>query len=289
MHAGLVIELPPALALARDVPAVPAGAMLAWELKYDGWRAVLAVGEDGEVQLYSRAGRQIRGQFPELAAAGESLQPGTAFDGEIVIWSAGRLDFGQVQRRGLSSPSRAAALARDLPAAYVAFDVLALRGEDVRPRPWTERRELLEQLLAPVGPPIQAGLATRDRTVALAWFEDLAAVGVEGLVAKPVRAPYRPGFRSGWMKTRHATAVDGVVIAVSGPAAAPTTARVRLAADERLAEVAVPPPLRGLLAAALAEAGPGGLVVELRSGTGRHGTVRLARLRPDVEPPAQSS
>ncbi|NJQ13528.1 ATP-dependent DNA ligase [Streptomyces bohaiensis] len=280
-----MIDLPPPLALARDTHPVPDGTGLAWEPKWDGWRAALARTERG-VALFARSGRPIGNSFPELEAAGAALPVGTVLDGEIVVWRGGQLDFAAVQRRGLTRASRAPALARSAPASYVAFDVLATGGGDMRARPWEERHVLLEQLLAPVGPPLQAGLATRDRTVALGWYEDLAAAGVEGLMTKPARAPYRAGLASGWRKTRHATLTDALVLDVAGPRAAPTTARVRLAGDGgRVVDVAVPPPLRRVLAAARAQAGEGAVPVELRVGTGRHGTVRFVRVRGDLTLP----
>ncbi|WP_103529545.1 ATP-dependent DNA ligase [Streptomyces sp. SM12] len=283
-----MIDLPPPLAQARDTPAVPDRPGLAWEPKWDGWRGSLARDEDGTVLLFARSGRRVDAQFPELAAAAAALPPGTVLDGEIVVWSGGQLDFGAVQRRGLSRASRASALAAELPASYVAFDILATHGRDVRARPWVERRVLLEQLLAPVGPPLQAGLVTRDRAVAFRWYEDLTAFGVEGLVVKPDRISYRPRLGSGWLKTRHTTTTDGEVVGASGPRAAPISARVRLTDPdgEGLVDVAVPPPLRRQLAAALAQTRTGaGLTVELQVGTGRHGAVRLVRIRPDLTPP----
>lgn len=122
-----------------------------------------AWGTKGRVLLHTRAGRAITSRFPELATAARALATGTVLDGEIVIWTAGRLDFGAVQQRGLSSPARAAALATAAPGPFAVFGVLALCGDDLRPLSYRERRERLVALLEPLGPPLQPVPATTDR------------------------------------------------------------------------------------------------------------------------------
>ena len=96
-------------------------------------------------------------------------------DGEVVIWRAGRLDFGALQDRVRSGPVRARGLALELPAAYVVFDLLAVDGTDLRGQPYTERRRVLEELLgadapeaedAPVGEPAANGAAVDGRVPA---------------------------------------------------------------------------------------------------------------------------
>lgn len=97
-----MIPLPPPLALAQEATRIPTGRH-AYEPKMDGWRASLAHTDDGQVLLPTRAGRETTTRFPELVAAGRALPPGTVLDGEACAWTNGRLDFGVVQRRGLSS------------------------------------------------------------------------------------------------------------------------------------------------------------------------------------------
>ncbi|MGW6638440.1 ATP-dependent DNA ligase [Streptomyces cyaneofuscatus] len=173
----------------RSAPRLPAGQW--YEPKYDGHRMIVWRREDG-VRLLSRSGREVTGHWRYLAEAGEALPAPTVLDGETVVWRHGRLDFGAVQSRAASSPR---ARITD-PASYIAFDVLQhpVHG-DVRSRPYTARRALLITLLKDIGPRIQATMASDDIEVARRWYEDLVAVGVEGIVAKPDRA-YPAGY--GW-------------------------------------------------------------------------------------------
>jgi ATP-dependent DNA ligase len=125
-----------------------------WELKFDGYRAVLRVTEAG-AELWSRNGSDLSRVFPDLitAAAGQ-LPVGTLADGEAVVYVDGRLSFDHLQYRMVSAPPAATRLARQYPATYVAFDLLAAAGEDLRLRPWRERRATLE---APPGSAAESG------------------------------------------------------------------------------------------------------------------------------------
>lgn len=120
-----------------------------YEPKFDGFRALLFVDET-RCFLQSRRGTPLGDCFPEVmeAAAGQ-LPAGTVVDGELVIWSnngpSGHLDFPALQRR-VASPTRAAGLAAEQPASFMAFDVLAAAGEDVRKHPLSQRRRILETL-----------------------------------------------------------------------------------------------------------------------------------------------
>lgn len=123
-------------------------------------------------------------------------------------------------------------------------------------------------------------LATTDREQALEWYEDLVTAGVEGLVTKPLTAPYRRGRSSGWLKIRHTTAADAEVL-TTGLGARPRTARVRLHETGTVLQADIPDALRGQFTAALTQnAGP--LQVEVRTGTGRRATYRITRVRPDA-------
>lgn len=202
-----------------DVPretALPGGAQ--YEPKFDGWRGCL-LRTTGGVQLRARSGRELTALFPELAAAAlEQLAPGTTLDGELVVWSGGRIDFAALQRR---TAGRAGEAVRS-PATFLAFDLLDLAGADQRPLPLRERREALETLMAGTAAPLQLVPATTDREVALAWLRDYATarVGVEGLVIKPRGQPYQPG-RRGWLKHKTYDGVDAVIGAVTGSATRP--------------------------------------------------------------------
>lgn len=99
-----------------------------------------------------------------------------------MVWSGDRLDFDALQRRLVASRAGLNALVREQPASFVAFDLLAVAGHDIRDTPLQRRRELLEQLSAGWEPPLNLSPSTHDRTQALTWFEELHHAGLEGLV-----------------------------------------------------------------------------------------------------------
>lgn len=199
------MELPPELAgpvqvaLARPVEQIPhAGALpggARYEPKWDGFRAVTTRDRAG-ARLWSRRGTDLTATFPEItAAATDQLAAGTVLDGELVVWSAGRLNFAALQTRMGRGPRSAAAHAAQHPASYAAFDLLALAGRDTRGLPFDERRELLEQLATT--PPLNLSPVTDDPALAAEWFETYTAVGIEGLIVKGGAQPYPAGKR-GW-------------------------------------------------------------------------------------------
>lgn len=147
------MEYPVKVALARAVPVLPSGADWWFEPKFDGHRTVMRRTEDA-VTLYARSGRVVTSNWMDLAVPAMRLRPGTTLDGEAVIWRDGRLDFGAVQARAASSLERARALAARHPASYAAFDILEHpdHGSTVAARPYTERRDLLADVLWDVGP-----------------------------------------------------------------------------------------------------------------------------------------
>jgi len=137
-------------------------------------------------------------------AAFEMLPPGVVLDGEAVIYTHGKIDFGAAQSRALSSPARARHLAEDLPAHFAAWDIL-LHPEhgDVRARRYDDRRALLTELLEEydVRPPIQLVPMTDDPTVAMTWYQQLPEQGIEGVVAKRATSVYKAGRI--WKKVRN--------------------------------------------------------------------------------------
>lgn len=175
---------------------MPAGKEWAYEPKYDGFRAIVFVDGD-EVTIQSRGGRPLGRYFPELGfPAGRYV-----LDGEIVIDSdAGHEDFGALQQRIHPAASRIAMLAEQAPARYIAFDLLAHDDAALLARPFAERRMLLEQM------PHAATPLTRVREEAEPWL-----VSGEGVVAKDLRAPYRPGQRAGMVKVKRVRTIDAVL------------------------------------------------------------------------------
>jgi ATP-dependent DNA ligase len=193
--------------LAWDLP--PGDAFL-YEPKWDGFRAIVFRGKS-EVLVQSRDLRPLDRYFPELHAAFlRQLPAGCVFDGEIVIATPQGLDFDALQLRLHPAASRVAMLAKETPAAFVAFDVLALEGRDLRAAPQGERRTALERTLAGVEPPIYLTPATRDRSVAREWLSRFEGAGLDGVIAKPEHGLYEAGKRA-MVKVKHARTADCVV------------------------------------------------------------------------------
>src|SRR2546429_4643953 len=116
-----------------------------YEPKWDGFRGVLENDGD-ELCLWSRNGRPLLRYFPELRPLGELLPPHSALDGEIVIARDGRLDFDAMQMRLHPAESRVRKLAAEIPAEFVAFDLLLWKGKAVHELPLERRRKELERV-----------------------------------------------------------------------------------------------------------------------------------------------
>ena len=238
---------PVSLALAKAVDAVPSEAALpggcVYEPKWDGYRACALVGAGG-VSLWSRQGKELSRYFPELleALAGQ-VPPGCVLDGEAVVWSGDRLDFDALQRRLVASKAGLPALVREQPASFVAFDLLAVAGHDIRDTPLEQRRELLEQLAAGWEPPLNLSPITQDRVQALKWFEELHYAGLEGLVVKGAGQSYQGGVRQ-WLKVKRRESLDVVCGAVIGPMDRPQYVVAGLPVEGRLRVVGRSTPLR---------------------------------------------
>src|SRR5690606_30046229 len=131
-------------------------------------------------------------------------------DGEIVIATPHGLDFDALQLRLHPAASRVAKLAAEMPAAFVAFDVLAVGRRNLLAKSQAERREALEKLLADAKPPLYVTPATRDREKALDWLERFEGAGLDGVVAKREDAHYQPGKRA-MIKVKHVRTAECVV------------------------------------------------------------------------------
>jgi bifunctional non-homologous end joining protein LigD len=167
------------------------GADWAFETKLDGWRALVYV--DGAVTVRTRTGRDITDRVKHLqglAAAGRRL----VLDGELVA-DAGKA--GDFYRLG---PNLRASSRRDI--TFVAFDLLVLDDDNLCDRPYRDRRRALEALDL-VGPGLCTICALDGSPRDL--LDACAELDVEGVVAKRVDSPYRPGIRSGdWLKLKTA-------------------------------------------------------------------------------------
>jgi ATP-dependent DNA ligase len=205
--------------LARAAERLPAAAAMPggtrWEPKWDGWRAATVV-HPGGARLFSRQQKDLTARFPELAGStAEQVPVGCVLDGEVVRWSGERLDFDALQRRLTASARTIGRLAEEEPATYVAFDLLAVAGHDLRGQGYAVRRQLLEELAKGWRPPLSLSPSTDDRSVAERWMRELAPAGVEGVVAKGALQPYLGGRRDR-VKVRHRDTVDLVAGAVTG-------------------------------------------------------------------------
>lgn len=210
---------PVAPMLAKAVPALPEGE-LSFEPKWDGFRSIIFRDGD-EVEIGSRNGKPLTRYFPELVEAlKRNLPPRCVLDGEVVLVAGDRLDFDALQQRIHPAASRVKLLAGQTPASFVAFDLLALDGEDFTGRPFAERREALERALAASSAPVHVTAATRDRDTAERWFNQFEGAGLDGIVAKALDSVYQPDKRT-MFKVKHQRTADCVLagyrVHTSGP------------------------------------------------------------------------
>jgi bifunctional non-homologous end joining protein LigD len=202
-------HLKPMLARAGALP--PDDDRWAYEIKWDGVRA-LAYSEPGRIRFESRNANDITASYPELRALNRALSSHHAIlDGEIVAFDEhGRPSFGRLQSRmHVSSESAARRRAKEVPVAYVVFDLLWLDGHPLLELPYTERRARLLELGLE-----GAAWRTPDHVVGdgAAVLEASVANGLEGVVAKRLDSAYEPGRRSAcWVKVKNVRRVDVVV------------------------------------------------------------------------------
>lgn len=207
--------------LAKAVAAVPApdsvSGGLVYEPKWDGFRVI--VFKDGDdVELGSRGSKPLTRYFPELVEAMRAQLPDRCvLDGEIVVRTgatgAQRLDWDVLAQRIHPADSRVRRLASETPAEIVAFDLLAHGDDDLMPSPFSERRQRLEGLFTSVddGASLHLTRTTGDADLATQWFEQFEGAGLDGVVAKPLAAPYQPGKRV-MLKVKHHRTADVVVM-----------------------------------------------------------------------------
>ena len=195
--------------LAKLAEELPTGNFL-YEPKWDGFRALVFRGA-GEVYLQSRDCRPLDRYFPELhETLLQRLPDHCVVDGEIIIATAGGLDFDALQLRLHPAASRVHKLAKETPTSFIAFDVLAVKKRNLMTAPQTERRAILERLLADVERPVYITPATRDRTQALDWLTRFEGAGLDGVVAKLESGTYLPGVRA-MIKVKHVRTADCVL------------------------------------------------------------------------------
>jgi len=207
----LPVMPPVAPMLAKSVKDIPDGA-LSYEPKWDGFRSVIFRDGD-EVEIGSRNERPMTRYFPEVVSAILANFPERCvIDGEIVIPDADgrKLDFEALLQRIHPAASRVRLLAQQTPAAFVAFDLLALGSRDCTGLAFEQRRDLLAEALAAARPPVYVTPATRDKAVATGWFSQFEGAGLDGVVAKPLTGSYQPDKRV-MFKIKHERTADCVV------------------------------------------------------------------------------
>jgi ATP-dependent DNA ligase len=196
--------------LAKIADELPQGGGFLFEPKWDGFRA-LVFRQGDEAYIQSRDLRPLNRYFPELEAAlAEALPKGCVIDGEIVVVTGTGLDFDALQQRLHPAASRVGKLAKETPAAFVAFDLLAAGGRSIMQLSQAERRTRLERLLGQAAKPVYLTPATRDRALAQDWLQRFEGAGLDGVIAKPEASPYLPGKRA-MLKIKHARTADCVV------------------------------------------------------------------------------
>ena len=210
-RSGSALPAPPIQPmLARIAQAIPAEPGFLFEPKWDGFRAIV-FREWSQVVLQSRELKPLNRYFPELEQAlVEILPQGCVLDGEIVVASPDGLDFDALQQRIHPAASRVDKLARETPARFVAFDLLAADGASTMALPQAERRSRLERLVAGMKPPLHLTPVTRDPAEAERWLAQFEGAGLDGVIAKLESAVYQPGKRA-MLKIKHVRTADCVV------------------------------------------------------------------------------
>jgi ATP-dependent DNA ligase len=194
--------------LARPAKELPTGDDWRYEPKWDGFRTI--VFRDGDdVYLQSRNGKPMNRYFPEvipdvLSLPGERL----VLDGELIVVVDGVQEFDLLGQRIHPAKSRVEMLAKETPAAFVAFDLLADGDEVLLERPYLERRERLEEAVSE-GPVQLTPMAENRDDASAAWLTGNS----EGVIAKRSEAIYTPGERTGMMKIKRVRTADTVVMA----------------------------------------------------------------------------
>jgi len=186
--------------LARSRSSLPTEPGWAFEPKWDGFRA-LAFVDGSSTALQSRNGRPLSRYFPEVRFP----EGRYVLDGELIVRGAdGREDFDVLGQRVHPAASRIERLSRETPATYVAFDLLARDDDVLLELPYAERRAALEAL---VSGPVELTPMVLSAQEATGWLHS-----AEGVMAKQLDAPYRPGERTGMLKIKRVRTIDAVVM-----------------------------------------------------------------------------
>lgn len=193
--------------LAAELPEPPGWQ---YEPKWDGFRA-LAQRDGDAVEIWSKSGKPLARYFPEMVAALAAL-PERRFllDGELAIPNGDHLSFDSLQARLHPAASRIARLSKETPAQLILFDCLALGRRELRDEPLDARRAALEAFARPiVSDRILLSPATLDLNAARDWLAQSGGA-LDGVIAKPLEAPYAAGERA-MVKVKQRRTADCVV------------------------------------------------------------------------------
>jgi len=182
------------------VDSVPTGNEWLHEIKYDGYRAIIAVG-GGKAKVFTRHGLDWTDKFPGFAEAAASLNVASALiDGEIVSFKDGKPDFSTLKD----------AIGAGGEMKLFAFDLLSLDGEDLSRMPNVQRKKRLRAVIAGADPRLQ--FAEHIVGAGEKMFSALCGEGYEGLVSKRADAPYRSGRTRNWLKTKCTRRQEFVIV-----------------------------------------------------------------------------
>lgn len=204
------LPLSPPLApmLAAPATTIPPG--MAYEPKWDGFRALVFRDHD-EVRLISRSGRDLTPYFPDVVEAVRADAPQRCvLDGELVVIDGDALRFTRLLERSGAAPHRVAQLVRLRPASMIVFDVLAVDDLAMLRLPYRERRRVAEALFADLSGPLFLSPMTTDPDTAREWFARFEGNGLDGVIAKSPDGPYLPGVRA-MTKIKHRRDADTVI------------------------------------------------------------------------------
>lgn len=187
-----------------------------FEIKYDGYRLV-ACRDEGEARLYSRAGNDLTGTFPEIAGAVAALPfRYLVMDAEAVVHDTrGIPSFGRLQRRGrLTRRVDIQRASVALPATLYVFDLVGFDAFDLRSLPLETRKSLLKRVLPSVGPlRYSDGIEEHG----LRMYAEACKLGLEGIVAKRVDSLYRAGRTAQWIKVSAERRDDFIIVGFTEP------------------------------------------------------------------------
>ena len=212
-HTSITPMLAKAIDAVPEPDSVPGG--LGYEPKWDGFRAIISY-DGSTIEIGSRGAKMLTRYFPELTEAlPRLLTEPCILDGEIVVAQGGaggaRLDWEALSQRIHPAASRIRTLSESTPAMFVAFDLLARGDTNLQSEPFEKRRQQLVEVAGGHGDPLHLSQLTTDVELARRWLVEFEGAGLDGVVAKPLAAPYSPGKRT-MLKIKHHRTADVVLL-----------------------------------------------------------------------------